>query len=70
MDHITKLTPVKGLGAILVIVNWYLGMAHFIPSTEKQTVEQVWADCWQGAWKLHGLQQEIIIDRGTVFTSK
>ena len=62
MDHITKLLPVKGLDAILVIVDWYLGMAHFIPSTEKQTAEQVWADCWQGAGKLHGLPQEIITD--------
>ena len=49
MDHITTLSPVKGLDAILVIVDWYSGMAHFIPSTEKQTAEQVWADCWQGA---------------------
>ena len=49
IDHITKLPLVKGLDAILVIVDWYSGMAHFIPSTEKQTAEQVWADCWQGA---------------------
>ena len=70
MDHITKLPSVKGLDAILVIVKWYSGMAHFIPSTKKQTAEQVWADCWQGAWKLHGLLQEMIIDQGTVFTSE
>ena len=70
MDHITKLPPVKGLDKILVIVDWYSGMAHFIPSTEKQTAEEVWADCWQGAWKLHGLPQEIITDRGTIFTSE
>ena len=49
IDHITKLPLVKGLDAILVIVDWYSGMAHFIPSTEKQTAEQVWADCWPGA---------------------
>ena len=70
IDHIIKLPSVKGLDAILVIVDWYLGMAHFIPSTKKQTAEQVWADCWQGAWKLHRLLQEIITDQGTVFTSK
>ena len=70
IEHITKLLPVKGLDAILVIVDWYLRMAHFIPSTEKQTAEQVWANCWQGAWKLHGLSQEIITDQGTVFTSE
>ena len=70
MDHITKLPPVKGLNAILVIVDWYLRMAHFIPSTEKQTAEQVRADCWQGAWKLHGLPQKIITDQGMVFTSE
>ena len=45
MDHITKLPPVKGLDAILVIVDQYSEMAHFILSTEKQTAEQVWANC-------------------------
>ena len=45
-------------------------MAHFILSTEKQIAEQVWADCWQGVWKLHRLLQEIITDQGTVFTSE
>ena len=45
MDRIMKLPSVKGLDAILVIVNWYLRMAHFIPSTEKQIAEQVWVDC-------------------------
>ena len=24
-----------------------LRMVHFILSTEKQTIKQVWADCWQ-----------------------
>ena len=67
MSHITKLSPVKGLDAILVIMDWYSGMAHFIPSTKKQTAEQVWADCWQGAWKLHRLPREIITDQETVF---
>ena len=41
MNHITKLPPAKGLDAILVIVDQYSGMAHFIPSTEKLTAEQV-----------------------------
>ena len=41
MDHFTKLPLVKGLDAILVIMDWYSGMAHFIPSTEKQTAEEV-----------------------------
>ena len=36
IDHITKLPPVKSLDAILVIMDWYLGMAHFIPSTENK----------------------------------
>ena len=41
IDYITKLPPVKGLDAILVIVDWYSKMAHFILSTERQTAEQV-----------------------------
>ena len=70
MDYIIKLPPVKGLDSILVIVDWYSGMAHLNPSKKKQTAEQVWADCWQGAWKLTKLPQEIITDQGTVFTSE
>ena len=70
IDHITKLPPIKSLDAILVIMDRYLEMAHFIPSTKKQTTEQVWADCWQGAWTLHKSLQEIITDQGMVFTSK
>ena len=41
MDHIIKLPSVKGLDAILVIVDRYSRMAYFILSTEKQTAEQV-----------------------------
>ena len=41
MDHITKLPPVKGLDVILVRVDQYSGIEHLIPSTEKQTAEQV-----------------------------
>ena len=70
IDHITKLPSVKGLDAILVIVDWYSGMAHFIQNTEKQPAEQVWVDCWQGAWKLHRLPQEIITDRRMILTSE
>ena len=70
MDHIMKLLTINSLDIILVIVNQYLKMVYFIPSTKKQTVEQVWADCWQGTWKLHKMSQEIIIDQGMIITSK
>ena len=49
----------------LVLRNSALQSEH-----RKQTAEQVWADCWQGAWKLHKLPQEIITDQGTVFTTE
>lgn len=70
VDYITKLPCVKGKDAILVIQDQFSGMVHLKAVSEKETATQVWQDCEDTAWKLHGYPQGIRSDRGTVFTSK
>ena len=38
-DFITKLPLAQGYNAILVVVDWLAKIVHFIPTTEKMTVE-------------------------------
>jgi len=38
-DFITKLPLAQGYNAILVVVDWLTKIVHFIPTTEKMTVE-------------------------------
>ena len=38
-DFITKLSLVQGYDSILVVVDRFIKMAHFIPTTEKMSTE-------------------------------
>ena len=38
-DLITKLPLAKGYGSILVVVDRFTKMAHFVPTTERMSVE-------------------------------
>jgi len=38
-DFITKLPLAQGYGSILVVVDWFTKMAHFVPTTEKTMAE-------------------------------
>jgi len=38
-DFITKLPLVQGYDSILVVVDWFTKMAHFMPTTEKTMAE-------------------------------
>ena len=42
-------------------------MAHFVPTTEKTSAEGVARLFWDNVWKLYGLPESIIIDRGAQF---
>ena len=44
-------------------------MAHFVSTTEKTLVEGVARLFQDNVWKLHGLPESIIIDRGAQFTA-
>ena len=42
-------------------------MVHFVPTTEKTSVEGVARLFWNNVWKLYGLPESIITDRGAQF---
>ena len=44
-------------------------MAHFVPTTERTSVERVTRLFWDNVWKLHGLPKSIIMDRRAQFAA-
>jgi len=44
-------------------------MVHFIPTTEKTSAEDLAKLFRNNVWKLHGLSESIISDRGLQFTA-
>jgi len=68
-DFITKLPLVQGYNSILVVVDWLTKMVHFIPTTEKISVEGLARLFRDNVWKLHGLLESIISDRGPQFVA-
>jgi len=67
VDFITKLPLAQGYDSILVVVDWLTKMVHFIPTTEKILVEGLVRLFRDNMWKLHGLPESIISDRGSQF---
>jgi len=63
-DFITKLPLVQEYDSILVVVDWLTKMVHFIPTTEKTSAEGLARLFRDNVWKLHGLPESIISDRG------
>jgi len=68
-DFITKLPLAQGYNAILVVCNCFSKMAHFIATTEKISAEGLAKLFWDHIWKLHGLPESIISDRGVQFAA-
>ena len=66
-DFITKLLPAQEYNAILVVCDWFSKMAHFIATTEKTLAEGLARLFRDHIWKLHGLLESIISDRGVQF---
>ena len=64
---ITKLPLAQGYEAILVVCDCFSKMAHFIAITEKTLAEGLAKLFWDYIWKLHGLPESIISDRGVQF---
>jgi len=57
----------QGYNSILVVVDRFTKMAHFIPTTEKTSTEGLARLFRDNIWKLHGLPDSIISDRGPQF---
>jgi len=67
-DFITKLPLAKEYDSILVVVDWLTKMVHFIPTTET-SAEELTRLFRDNVWKLHGLPESIISDRGPQFAA-
>jgi len=68
-DFITKLPLAQGYNAILVVCNCFSKMAHFIATMEKTSAEGLTKLFRDHIWKLHGLPESIISDRGGQFAA-
>jgi len=68
-DFITKLPLAQGYDVILVVVDRFMKMAHFVPTTERTSAEELARLFKDNIWKLHGLPNSIISDRGPQFAA-
>lgn len=69
MDFIVKLPVSSGYDSILVVVDRFTKMAHFIPCNENATSVQLAVLFLDNVFKHHGLPEEMVSDRGSLFIS-
>jgi len=69
VDFIMKLPVSKGHNLILVVCIRFLKMSHFVATTEKTTAEGLVRIFRDNMWKLHGLPESVISDRGLQFAA-
>ena len=62
-----KLPVSKSHDSILVVCDRFLKMSHFVATTEKATAERLVRLFRDNVWKLHGLLENVISDRGLQF---
>ena len=63
-DFITKLPLAQGYNSILVVVDRLTKMVHFVLTIERTLAEGLARLFRDNVWKLHGLPESIISDRG------
>jgi len=68
-DFITKLPLAQGYDAILVVCDRFSKMAHFIATMERTSAEGLARLFRDQVWKLHGLPESIVSDRGMQFAA-
>jgi hypothetical protein len=70
MDFITQLPPSKDFTAILVVVDRFTKMAHFIPTADTVDAKELASLFLQRIVSAHGLPDDIVSDRDTLFTAQ
>ena len=70
VDFITKLLVVAGKDAILVVCDRLSKMTHFVATTEGTTAEGLARLFRDNVWKLHGLPESVVSDRGPQFAAE
>ena len=68
-DFITKLPLAQGYDTILVVCDRFSKIAHFIATMEKTSTERLAKLFQDQVWRLHGLLESIISDRGVQFAA-
>ena len=67
MDFITKLPVVAGKDVILVVCDRLSKMTHFVATMEGISAEGLARLFRDNVWKLHGLPESVVSDRGPQF---
>jgi len=67
VDFITKLPMVAGKDAILVVCDRLSKITHFVATTEGTTAEGLVRLFRDNVWRLHGLPESVVLDRGLQF---
>jgi hypothetical protein len=70
IDAIVKLPPSRDYDSIMVIVCRLTKMAHFLPFKEDGFTSEHLAKMFRFIFRLHGIPEDIVSDRGPIFTSK
>jgi len=70
VDFITKLPIVAGKDVILVVCNRLSKMTHFVATTEGTSAEGLAKLFRDNVWKLHGLPESMMSDRGPQFAAE
>jgi len=68
-DFITKLPLAQEYDSILIVVDQFTKMAHFVPTTEKTMAKGLARLFRDNVWRLHGLLESIISDKGPQFAA-
>jgi len=70
VDFIMKLSLVMGKNIILVVYNRLFKMMYFVATTEGTLAERLVRLYRDNIWKLHGLPESVMSDRGLQFAAE
>jgi hypothetical protein len=70
MDFMVSLPPSKRFDTIMVVVDRFSNMAHFIPTKDEAMAQKIGRLFFTHIFKHHGLPKDIVLDRDPKFTSK
>ena len=70
VDFITKLPVVVEKDTILVVCDRLSKMTYFVTTIEETLVERLARLFKDNVWKLHGLPESIVLDKGPQFVAE
>jgi len=70
VDFITKLLVVAGKDTVLVVCDRLSKMTHFVATMEGTSAERLARLFQDNVWKLHGLPESVVLDRGPQFAAE